>query len=120
MKEKYINIDAEEDTNQKELIEQDLDNQPVDPQEDIFLNNISEPEEIPSCLTYEEYLRKRLNEKGFKIVYGELEVLRDEYNEDYIKDYRRQLRKWYFNNPKNKLFNLHQSFNTRELDIDEC
>lgn len=56
IEEQCINIDAEEDTNQKELIEQDLDSQPVDPQEDTFLHNIPEPEVIPSCLPFGEAL----------------------------------------------------------------
>lgn len=88
----YIIIDAEEHTNQKELIEQDLDSQPDDNQLDEFISNLEYPEVIPSCKTYDEWLNSQ---------YEILEMIRTGYA-DYIKDYRKELREWWLNKNKDK------------------
>jgi hypothetical protein len=49
-----INIDVEEDSNQKELIEQDLDSQSDDTQLDEFISNLKEPEPMPSLSSFED------------------------------------------------------------------
>lgn len=120
MEEQYINIDAEEDANQKELIEQDLDSKPDDNPLDLFIRDIKEPEVLPSCLDYRDWLANRINEEYQSDTSRlmELELLaeniqsqideikerfRQEYNNIYIRNYRKQLREWWINRKNSKL-----------------
>jgi len=105
-KDPIINIDVEEDTNQKELIEQDLDSQPDDTQLDEFISTLEYPEVIPSCLTFYEYIEKELG-----LIERQINDLRLKYETVYIQDYRKVLREWWFNR-KNKLNNELQSNTT--------
>jgi len=103
---KYPILTVEEDTNQKELIEQDLDSQLDDTQLDEFISTLEYPEVIPSCLTFYEYIEKELG-----LIERQINDLRLKYETVYIQDYRKVLREWWFNR-KNKLNNELQSNTT--------
>ena len=89
-KDPIINIDVEEDTNQKELIELDLDTQPDNVQLDEFLSNSPDIEykTIPSCITYEEWIDLQENVDDLKT------TLIEKYNEEIVAPYNIVLDKW--------------------------
>lgn len=71
-----------------EYIEKDMDANPIDDIEfNKLIDNLQDPETMPSCLSIDDWLQTQSEI---------LDIIRLGY-QDYIKDYRKELREWWTN-----------------------
>ncbi len=81
-------------------IEKQIDKQLDNPQLDKFINSLREPELMPSCIPFYTFIEQKLGLTERQIL-----DLKEEYESVYLKEYRKQLREWWFKKHSNYIIN---------------